>query len=233
MLFSLDDTDPDAPFPPPSMAEKEPDGLLAIGGDLTEKRLLNAYRSGIFPWYSENQPILWWSPDPRTVLFTDRLHISRSLAKTLRKTPFRVTFDSDFKQIVQICASISRNEQNGTWILPEMHRAYNRMHNLGHAHSVEVWHEKRLVGGLYGVAIGAAFYGESMFSLERDASKIALVNLVDKLEAAGFLFIDCQVVTDHLLSLGAETVPRKEFLDLNRKAVQTKTDIDWRKTSDV
>jgi leucyl/phenylalanyl-tRNA--protein transferase len=230
MLFSLDDTDPDAPFPPPSMAETDPDGLLAVGGDLSEKRLLNAYRSGIFPWFSDSQPILWWSPNPRTLLFTDRLHISHSLKKTLRKALFQVTFDTAFDKVIAACAAISREDQDGTWITPQMIEAYQRMHDLGYAHSVEVWLDGKLIGGLYGVAIGAAFYGESMFSTMRDASKIALVNLVDKLKAAGFVFIDCQVVTNHLLSLGAETVERKEFLTLNRQAVQTAIFINWKET---
>lgn len=228
MLFSLDDTDPDSPFPPPSMAETDPDGLLAIGGDLSEKRLLRAYRSGIFPWYSGTQPILWWSPDPRTLLFPDKLHVSRSLRKTLRKEEFKVTFDTAFDRVIEACATIPRDDQAGTWITGEMLEAYRHMHRLGHAHSVEVWRDDELVGGLYGIAIGAAFYGESMFSRARDASKIALVKLVDKLKRAGFVLIDCQVVTDHLLRLGAETVDRKVFLQLNRQAVQTAVDIEWK-----
>jgi leucyl/phenylalanyl-tRNA--protein transferase len=228
VLFSLDDTDPDAPFPPPSMAETDPDGLLAIGGDLSEKRLLNAYRSGIFPWFSGTQPILWWSPDPRTLLFPDKLHVSRSLAKKLRKGEFSVTFDTAFERVIEACAAIPRADQEGTWITQQMKEAYLHMHRLGHAHSVEVWYDGELAGGLYGIAIGAAFYGESMFSRATDASKIALVKLVDKLETAGFAFIDCQVVTEHLLSLGAETVERKVFLMLNRQAVQTAVDIEWK-----
>jgi leucyl/phenylalanyl-tRNA--protein transferase len=233
MLFSLDGTDPDTPFPPASMAETDPDGLLAIGGDLSETRLLNAYRAGIFPWYSDNQPLLWWSPDPRTLLFPDRLHVSRSLRKTLRREIFHVTFDTAFEQVIRHCALIPRAEQDGTWITSEMLQAYSALHRQGHAHSVEVWHGDELAGGLYGVAIGAAFFGESMFSRRRDASKIALVKLVDKLAAAGFLFIDCQVVTDHLLSLGAETVDRTTFLRINSQAVETAVRIDWKQTGET
>ena len=233
MLFSLDGTDPDTPFPPASMAETDPDGLLAIGGDLSETRLLNAYRAGIFPWFSENQPLLWWSPDPRTLLFPDRLHVSRSLRKTLRRKVFDVTFDTAFEQVIRHCAVIPRAGQNGTWITNEMLKAYSSLHRQGHAHSVEVWHGGELAGGLYGVAIGAAFYGESMFSRRRDASKIALVKLVDKLAAAGFLFVDCQVVTGHLLSLGAETVDRTTFLRINSQAVETAVRIDWKQTGET
>ncbi len=233
MLFSLDGTDPDTPFPPASMAETDPDGLLAIGGDLSETRLLNAYRSGIFPWFSDQQPLLWWSPDPRTLLFPDRLHVSRSLRKTLRREIFHVTFDTAFEQVIRHCAVSPRSGQNGTWITDEMLQAYCALHRQGQAHSVEVWHEGELAGGLYGVAIGAAFYGESMFSRRRDASKIALVKLVDKLAAAGFLFIDCQVVTDHLLSLGAETVDRTAFLGINSQAVETAVTIDWKQTGET
>jgi len=233
MLFSLDGTDPDTPFPPASMAETDPDGLLAIGGDLSETRLLNAYRAGIFPWFSENQPLLWWSPDPRTLLFPDRLHVSRSLRKTLRRKTFHVTFDTAFEQVIRQCAIMPRNGQKGTWITSEMQQAYCALHRHGHAHSVEVWHGDELAGGLYGVAIGAAFYGESMFSRRRDASKIALVKLVDKLAAAGFLFIDCQVVTGHLLSLGAETVDRSSFLRINSEAVGMTVRIDWKQTGEA
>ena len=232
MLFSLDGTDPDTPFPPPSMAETDPNGLLAVGGDLSETRLLNAYRSGIFPWFSDNQPLLWWSPDPRTLLFPDRLHVSRSLRKTLRKGTFRVTFDTAFDRVIRSCAEIPRTEQDGTWITTGMLQAYSELHRHGHAHSVEVWREGELAGGLYGVAIGAAFYGESMFSRQPDTSKIALVKLVDKLATAGFLFIDCQVGTEHLISLGAESVDRSEFLELNSRAIETAVMIAWKQTDE-
>ena len=227
MLVSLEGTPPETEFPDPETAEKEPDGLLAIGGDLEPIRLINAYSSGIFPWYSEDQPILWWSPDPRTLLFPDKLHISRSLGKRLRQGVFNVSFDQAFNQVVTACASIYRKEQSGTWIVGTMQTAYKRLHVLGHAHSVEVWRGKTLVGGLYGVSVGRAFYGESMFSLEPDASKIALVALVKRLEQWDFSFIDCQVVTNHLLSMGAETIPRTQFLQLNRKAVEKEQKHYW------
>ena len=215
------------------MAETDPDGLLAIGGDLSVTRLLNAYRAGIFPWFSDNQPILWWSPDPRTLLFPERLHVSRSLRKSLRRQTCHVTFDTAFEEVIRHCAVTPRTGQDGTWITNEMLHAYCELHRQGHAHSVEVWHGDELAGGLYGVAIGDAFYGDAMFSHRRDASKIALVKLVDKLAAAGFLFIDCQVVTDHLLSLGAETVDRTAFLRINRQAVVTAVRIDWKQTGEA
>jgi leucyl/phenylalanyl-tRNA--protein transferase len=194
--------------------------------------LLNAYRSGIFPWFSDNQPLLWWSPDPRTLLFPDRLHVSRSLRKTLRKGTFRVTFDTAFDRVIRSCAEIPRAEQDGTWITTGMLQAYSELHRHGHAHSVEVWRDSELAGGLYGVAIGAAFYGESMFSRQADTSKIALVKLVDKLATAGFLFIDCQVGTEHLISLGAESVDRSEFLELNSRAIETAVTIAWKQTDE-
>ncbi|OOZ14355.1 leucyl/phenylalanyl-tRNA--protein transferase [Solemya velum gill symbiont] len=210
------------------MAEKEPDGLLAAGGDLEPIRLVNAYISGIFPWYSEGQPILWWSPDPRTLLFPGKLHISRSLAKRLRQGRFEISFDLDFNRVVSACATVSRKQQDGTWIVDKMQAAYKRMHILGFAHSVEVWQDKELVGGLYGMSIGKAFYGESMFSLVPDASKVALVMLTKRLLAWGFHFIDCQVVTSHLVSLGAETVTRQDFLQLNQLAVESEEKFEWR-----
>ncbi|KHF24924.1 leucyl/phenylalanyl-tRNA--protein transferase [Solemya velum gill symbiont] len=210
------------------MAEKEPDGLLAAGGDLEPIRLVNAYSSGIFPWYSEGQPILWWSPDPRTLLFPGKLHISRSLAKRLRQGRFEISFDLDFNRVVSACATVSRKQQDGTWIVDKMQAAYKRMHILGFAHSVEVWQDKELVGGLYGMSIGKAFYGESMFSLVPDASKVALVMLTKRLLAWGFHFIDCQVVTSHLVSLGAETVTRQDFLQLNQLAVESEEKFEWR-----
>jgi leucyl/phenylalanyl-tRNA--protein transferase len=210
MFYLLDPKNPQAPFPPVERSEREPNGLLAIGGDLSPTRLLNAYRSGVFPWYSEEQPILWWSPDPRTVLFPQRLKISRSLAKTLRNGPFNVSFDQAFDQVIRGCAAPRRDEE-GTWITDEMMQAYRELHRLGHAHSVEVWHGDDLAGGLYGVAIGAVFFGESMFSRERDASKVALVHLVRRLQARGYRLIDCQVYSAHLISLGAETIDRREF----------------------
>ena len=200
----------DTPFPPLAAAQKEPNGLLAVGGDLSPKRLLDAYRRGIFPWYSEGDPILWWSPDPRMVLFPHELRVTRSLAKTLRNKPHEVRFDTAFAAVMRACAA-PRPGQGGTWIGPEMRAAYRKLHDLGYAHSAETWVEGELAGGLYGVAIGGAFFGESMFSHARDASKIALVGLVRRLAAEGFGLIDCQMHTTHLESLGAREIPRAEF----------------------
>ena len=200
----------DTPFPPLAAAQKEPNGLLAVGGDLSPRRLLDAYRRGIFPWYSEGDPILWWSPDPRMVLFPDELRVTRSLAKTLRNKPHEVRFDTAFAAVMRACAA-PRPGQGGTWIGPEMRTAYRKLHDLGYAHSVETWIDDDLAGGLYGVAIGGAFFGESMFSRARDASKMALVGLVRRLAAEGFGLIDCQMHTSHLESLGAREIPRTEF----------------------
>jgi leucyl/phenylalanyl-tRNA--protein transferase len=200
----------DAPFPPLARALQEPNGLLAAGGDLSPERLLLAYRHGIFPWFSEGQPILWWSPDPRMVLFPQELKVSRSLAKTLRKRPFEVRMDTAFSAVMQCCAE-PRRGQPGTWISPAMIAAYTRLHELGIAHSVEAWQGDELVGGLYGIALGRMFYGESMFSRATDASKIAFVHLVRQLERWGFGMIDCQMKTAHLASLGAREIPREEF----------------------
>lgn len=205
-------------FPPPEYAE--PDGLLAVGGDLSTKRLLLAYSMGIFPWYSEGQPILWWSPDPRLVLQPGALKVSRSLMKTLRKRAFRVTFDSAFAEVIASCARVHRRRQGGTWLTPEMVEAYRELFRLGFAHSVESWRDGVLAGGLYGVALGGAFFGESMFSLEPDASKVALVALAGKLTADGFDIIDCQVSTRHLASMGAREIPRSEFLAILGRAVE-------------
>lgn len=210
MLHLLDPRDPTAPFPDVSLAEREPDGLLAIGGDLDPRRLLNAYRHGVFPWFNAGDPILWWSPDPRTVLPPSRVHISRSLAKTLRRGHFRITLDQAFHQVIDACAGL-RRQGNGTWLVPMMIRAYQRLHRAGWAHSVEVWRDGDLVGGLYGVSLGRMFFGESMFSLVSDASKVALVHLCGTLEERDFGLIDCQMATDHLLSLGAFQIPRAAF----------------------
>ena len=198
------------PFPPLDRAQAEPNGLLAVGGDLSPRRLLDAYRHGIFPWYSEGDPILWWSPDPRMVLFPGELRVTRSLAKTLRNRPHDVRFDTAFDEVMRGCAA-PRPSQGGTWIGPEMRAAYRRLHELGHAHSAETWVDGALAGGLYGVAIGKAFFGESMFSRQRDASKIALVGLVRRLAAEGYGLIDCQMHTPHLESLGAREIPRVRF----------------------
>jgi len=249
----------DLRFPPVEAAS--PEGLLAIGGDLRPERLLEAYRHGIFPWYSDDQPILWWSPDPRAVLIPAKLKVSRSLRKTLRRGTFRVSLDQAFGAVMNACAgprhsgtykcrerhdcadaggtaprmaeadscreqgpkatpgalaedagSDRGSQPSGTWITPEMRDAYARLHALGYAHSVEVWYDDQLVGGLYGVALGAAFFGESMFSHATDASKVALVHLVHQLEAWGYTLVDCQVASAHLFSLGAEEIPRADFL---------------------
>jgi leucyl/phenylalanyl-tRNA---protein transferase len=206
------DSDP-ARFPDPFYALSEPNGLLAVGGDLSTVRLLNAYRQGIFPWYSDGQPILWWSPDPRTVLFPEKLNISRSLRKKLRQQRFRITLDCDFAGVIDACSE-PRDEQGGTWITEEMKQAYIRLHEIGFAHSVECWEEDKLVGGLYGLSMGKAFFGESMFTRRSDASKIAFAHLVAQLKLWSFRIIDCQVESDHLTSLGAEPITREQFLDL-------------------
>jgi leucyl/phenylalanyl-tRNA--protein transferase len=198
-------------FPDVSLALREPDGLLAVGGDLTRERVLSAYRRGIFPWYSENQPILWWSPDPRTVLFPARLKISRSLRKRLRQAHFRVSMDEAFEQVIAACAA-PRPGSSGTWITQEMAEAYQGLHQSGYAHSVECWLDGQLAGGLYGVAIGRVFFGESMFSRVSDASKVAFAWLVSQLKDWGFGLVDCQVYSAHLASLGAEEIPRAEFV---------------------
>lgn len=210
------DSDP-ARFPAPEYALLEPDGLLAAGGDLSPARLLNAYRQGIFPWYSEGEPILWWSPNPRAVLFIDQLNISRSLAKTLRREPFRVSLDTAFEQVVSACSESRVGKdgtESGTWINEEMKQAYLTLHRIGFAHSVECWERDELVGGLYGVSMGKVFFGESMFMRRTDASKIALAHLVQQLRAWNFSLIDCQVHSNHLASLGAVDIPRDAFLNL-------------------
>lgn len=197
-------------FPPLQTALREPNGLLAAGGDLSSERLIAAYRQGIFPWFSEGDPILWWSPNPRMVLFPAELKVARSLAKTLRNRSYEVRFDSAFDQVIEGCAG-PRAGASGTWILAPVQAAYQRLHRLGYAHSAETWIDGELAGGLYGVALGKAFFGESMFTRVRDASKIALVYLVRHLQAQGFGLIDCQMHTRHLASLGAREIPREEF----------------------
>ena len=203
----------DAPFPPLRSALKHPNGLLAAGGELSPERLLDAYRRGIFPWFSAGDPILWWSPDPRMVLVPGELKISRSLAKTLRNRSYEARFDYGFGAIVTGCAA-PREGEPGTWISNDMLAAYGNLHRLGHAHSVETWIDGELAGGLYGVALGGVFFGESMFSRVRDASKIALVALVAHLKSCGYGLIDCQVRTGHLESLGAREIPRRRFARL-------------------
>ena len=212
--FLLDPNNADAPFPPVELALREPNGLLAVGGNLEPERLLNAYQAGVFPWYSEDQPILWWSPDPRSVLFPQRLRISRSLRKTLRQERFVITMDRAFDQVISQCAVAQRPGQDGTWIVNEMVKAYRTLHALGYAHSVEAWQSGSLAGGLYGVAIGRVFFGESMFSSVSDASKAAFVHFVDTLEQWGYKLIDCQLETAHLNRFGAQNIPRLEFVGL-------------------
>lgn len=198
-------------FPPVESAT--PEGLLAVGGDLSSERLLAAYRHGIFPWYNPGQPILWWSPDPRAVLYPEKLKISRSLRKTLKGNQLRVTFDSCFREVMLACAAPrEQHPGGGTWISDDMVEAYTQLHEMGYAHSIETWQESRLVGGLYGVALGGVFFGESMFARETDASKVALVALVSKLREWGFVLIDCQIPSAHLTSLGAEEISRSTFL---------------------
>lgn len=205
-------------FPSPDLAEE--DGLLAVGGDLSERRLLLAYSLGIFPWYSEGTPILWWSPDPRLVLLPREMRVSRSLRQTIRKETYRVTLDTAFEDVIRNCAAAPRRDGRGTWITDDMMEAYCRLHEDGFAHSVESWYGDELAGGLYGVSLGAAFFGESMFTRRSDASKVALVRLVERLKHLDEAFIDCQVVTGHLVSLGAKEVSRKEFARMLRRALK-------------
>lgn len=196
-------------FPPVEGAE---DGIVAVGGDLLPERLMIAYRSGIFPWYSEGEPIVWWSPDPRFVLFPEKLHISKSMRRVLNKEELRVTFNQDFEGVIAQCKQIPRQEQHGTWITDEMELAYIRLHELGHAKSVEVWKDDSLVGGMYGVDLGNVFCGESMFSKSRNASKLALIHFIRKFKAEGGQLFDCQVHSDHMVRMGAEEISRRDFL---------------------
>lgn len=207
--------DPPDAFPDPSAALSDPDGLLAVGGDLSPARLLYAYRHGIFPWYHAEQPILWWSPDPRTVLIPSEMRVSRSLGKRLRRGGFDARFDTAFGEVIQACAEPRPSQpEGGTWISPAMQSAYVELHRLGHAHSVEIWMDGALAGGLYGVAIGRVFFGESMFSRVTDGSKLALACLAHRLDAWDFGLIDCQVYSPHLESLGAMELPRSVFLEM-------------------
>ena len=199
------------PFPPVEQALVEPNGLLAAGGDLSPARLLDAYARGIFPWFNDEDPVLWWSPDPRMVLLPGELHLSRSLRRTIRSQEFTVTFDRAFQDVMEGCAG-PRDKQDGTWITADMMRAYARMAELGHAHSVEAWADGQLAGGLYGVAVGRIFYGESMFTRRSNASKVAVSWLARQLGRWQFELIDCQMSTEHLASLGAREVPRADFL---------------------
>lgn len=207
-------------FPPPHMAE---DGLLAVGGDLSRERLLLAYRQGIFPWYTEDQPLLWWSPDPRMVITPESLHVSRRLGRLLRQEAYNVTMDTAFGEVMDACAATPRHGQDGTWITPEMRAAYVDLHEAGYAHSIECWDGEDLAGGLYGVSLGGAFFGESMFSHRDNASKFALARLVRQLAAWGIGLIDCQLPTPHLARLGGREVPRTKFLHQLREALRQPT----------
>ncbi len=213
-------------FPPLDKALREPNGLLAAGGDLSADRLVQAYRHGCFPWYQDGQPILWWSPDPRTVLFPDELHISRSLNKTLRQAQYQVTFDRDFSAVIRACAA-PRTYADGTWITSSMQAAYLKLHRRGIAHSVEVRLDGELAGGLYGLAIGQLFFGESMFSRADNASKVGFITLVEHLRAWGFVLIDCQMPTQHLQSLGARAIPRAEFAGYLARHLNQANTADW------
>jgi leucyl/phenylalanyl-tRNA--protein transferase len=213
-VFTLSDR---LSFPPPRLAIQE--GLLAVGGDLSVERLLLAYRSGIFPWYSKDEPILWWSPDPRLVLYPSELRISKSLQKVIKRRVFQITVNKAFDAVIQGCADIKRSYGEGTWITDEMKSAYCQLHRYGYAHSVEAWQDDELAGGLYGVALGHAFFGESMFSRVSNASKVAFVTFVEKLKELKFDLIDCQVKTDHLIRFGAREIPRKKFLEQLEKAI--------------
>lgn len=216
----------DLSFPPLEKALREPNGLLAAGGDLSPERLLAAYRHGCFPWYQDGQPVLWWSPDPRTVLYPEELHISRSLRKKLRQGPLSVTFDRAFREVIEGCAA-PRSYADGTWITTTMQNAYVRLHQLGIAHSVEVWQDQQLVGGLYGLAMGRLFFGESMFSRTTDASKIGFVALVERLQDWGFKMIDCQMPTQHLASFGARSISREAFAETLAKYLDEPSSARW------
>ncbi len=215
-FFQLTD---DILFPPPEFAE--PDGLLAIGGDLSPPRLITAYRQGIFPWYSEGEPILWWSPAPRLVLFPEQFHLPRRLARTIRKQVFQVTTDTAFADVISSCGSLRKEAGEGTWITEEMKNAYIHLHELGFAHSVECWRKGELAGGLYGVCLDRVFFGESMFSRKTDASKVALAALVRHAEDMGIRAIDCQMSTAHLLRFGSREIDREEFHEILEQFIQT------------
>ncbi|NQD95389.1 leucyl/phenylalanyl-tRNA--protein transferase [Pseudomonas sp. CrR25] len=213
-------------FPPLDNALRDPNGLLAAGGDLSAERLVQAYRHGCFPWYQDGQPILWWSPDPRTVLFPEELHISRSLGKVLRQARYHVTFDRAFADVIQACAA-PRNYADGTWITAQMQKSYRALHERGIAHSVEVWRAGELVGGLYGLAMGRLFFGESMFSRADNASKVGFATLVEHLQDWGFALIDCQMPTQHLHNFGARAISRKEFATYLEQHLDQPSGADW------
>ena len=221
----LSPTDPPQAFPDIGLALSEPDGLLAAGGDLSSERLLSAYASGIFPWYDEGQPILWWSPDPRCILRPDEIRVSRRLQQYVRRSACVLRFNTAFAEVIQSCAG-ERKSKQGTWITSEMIEAYQRLHDEGWAHSIEVWDDSELVGGVYGLCIGKVFFGESMFSCRDNASKFALLGLSRILARQAFDLIDCQVVSQHLVSLGAALMPRSEFTGILRSSCQLETPFD-------
>lgn len=208
-------------FPPADKATEH--GIVGVGGNLSPGMLLSAYSQGIFPWYSENEPLLWWNPDPRFILYPDQLHVSRRLGRLLKTGPFDYSFDTSFRDVIEACSRIPRPGQEGTWITPDMIDAYTELHTLGYAHSMEVYAGGELVGGLYGISLGRCFFGESMFSTRSGASKAALVRLVGVLKPRGFVLIDCQVRTDHLAAMGAKDVPRSEFLSLLSEGLAAET----------
>lgn len=228
MIPWLDAGDAPEAFPPVEAALTDPNGLLCAGGDLAPARLLAAYRRGIFPWYAAGQPILWWSPDPRAVLRPGEFHVSRSLARSMRNRGYRVSIDRAFAAVVAHCGDRTLRPE-GTWITPAMRDAYQLLHELGYAHSVETWQGPTLIGGIYGVALGRVFFGESMFSLARDASKVAMARLVEELIGRGLELLDCQIPSAHLASLGVRTVPRHRFVGLLQQWVDESTTVgDWR-----
>jgi leucyl/phenylalanyl-tRNA--protein transferase len=222
--------DPPESFPDPARALREPDGLLAVGGDLSPERLLYAYRHGIFPWYDAGLPILWWSPDPRAVFLPDTLHVSRSLRRRMGRGGYELRFDTVFADVMDACAGPRpQHPEGGTWINADMKTAYAELHRLGYAHSAELWADGKLTGGLYGIAVGRVFFGESMFSHATDASKIVLVTLMDHLERWGYAFMDCQVQSEHLERMGSVPVPRADFLKMLAPLCQdTVSDVAWR-----
>lgn len=235
-LHWLDPHNPLQGFPPVHTAMREPNGLLAIGGDLSPGRLLRAYAQGIFPWYNPNEPILWWSPAPRAIFEPDGVHVSHSLARALRRADYAVTLDTDFAGVLEGCAGPRGSRtgvQHGTWLGTDMRSAYLRLHRLGYAHSIEVWRAGSLIGGVYGVALGRVFFGESMFSHADNGSKIALVWLSRQLAAWGFDMIDCQVGSSHLRSMGAVEIPRETFIQRLNRATHGRAPQRWRPTLDL
>lgn len=218
-IYQLDENNYGFPHP----EESEEDGLIAVGGDLSPLRLLNAYVNGIFPWYNPEDPILWWSPDPRLILLPNEFIVSKSLKRLIKSNKFEIRIDYNFEQVITNCSNIIRDKQDGTWITKDVILAYLELHKLGFAHSFETYYENKLVGGLYGVSLGKAFFGESMFHLESNASKFAFYHLVQHIKKHNFEFIDCQMKTSHLISLGAKEIPRSEFLDILANTLEHKT----------